>query len=481
MALPTIRVLVNWSGAGWGAIGPYDDVTADVNAPAGSALLVAKQGVSLDGRRTEKGSLTLTLDNVSGRYSVGNPSSPIVNSLLPGRAVHVIATYSGTVYPIFAGYIRRIVPNGPDRKVQILAEDVLFRYDRAEVSVAQSASRSLYDLRGLILDAAAESSTRRVLPHGVEDFTVSSGADQQSAFDALQGIGEASGSIQFIRPHALETTFYQYVVKDRMQLLDQAAAESIAAVDIESFDNYDVTDEALINQQRVTPAARSVASGEVQLWTASGRIDVAANKTATVWASWSDPVATEQADQVRIDYAATGSGSVALVPFTTSAKITIIAGASGMALDNLTIYGRPLVPIDARSVVALDSASVTKYGAPPWQGSDLSSALLPNEAHAQGRADGIVYRYGTHRARPSVTRFNKFPQMFQREPGDVISVDNGQHNIAGMLLQIAGRTLTLYAGGSWRAQYDCEQVPVALTWAKLDTAGRGLNQGILGY
>ena len=61
--------------------------------------------------------------------------APTKGQLVPGRPVHIYATYGGTDYPQFFGYIQRLSPNARDRTVAITTYDVLQRMSEVDVVV----------------------------------------------------------------------------------------------------------------------------------------------------------------------------------------------------------------------------------------------------------------------------------------------------------------------------------------------------------
>lgn len=95
------------------------------------------------GRPTEldtftAGQCSFTLDNRDGRFSPLNASSPYVNKLLPGKQVRITATYSGTDYRIFRGFItgwpQRYSQGKKDAIVPIVAYDALSKLNETDLS-----------------------------------------------------------------------------------------------------------------------------------------------------------------------------------------------------------------------------------------------------------------------------------------------------------------------------------------------------------
>ncbi len=126
--LPTISV--DWDNNA-DFIGTYDNISADVD----SFTWANGGGTS--------GKCEIRLKNDSGKYTPDNASGVLYGKLLPGKPVWITATYSGSTYGVFAGYLRKIVPIPRERTCELICEDVFQKYDRIEPQVALSDARSM--------------------------------------------------------------------------------------------------------------------------------------------------------------------------------------------------------------------------------------------------------------------------------------------------------------------------------------------------
>ncbi len=80
-------------------------------------------------------------------------AAPTKGQLVPGRPVHLYATYAATDYPQFYGFIERITPRPDDRTVEVACYDPLRRMaDELAVSEFTAWTRSVRDCRRDILD-----------------------------------------------------------------------------------------------------------------------------------------------------------------------------------------------------------------------------------------------------------------------------------------------------------------------------------------
>lgn len=82
--------------------GPHDDVTADTDS------FTVTRGKSDDLAQVQAGTGTLTLRDPDGRYNPANPAGPLYGSLRPQRPCRILATYGGTAYPLFYGFVRSL-------------------------------------------------------------------------------------------------------------------------------------------------------------------------------------------------------------------------------------------------------------------------------------------------------------------------------------------------------------------------------------
>lgn len=98
---------------------------------------------------------------IAALYAAGTMSAaanayleaPTKGQLVPGRPVHLYATYAATDYPQFYGFIERITPRPDDRTVEVACYDPLRRMaDELAVSEFTAWTRSVRDCRRDILD-----------------------------------------------------------------------------------------------------------------------------------------------------------------------------------------------------------------------------------------------------------------------------------------------------------------------------------------
>ena len=117
MTLPVINAIINFStGAGFASPMILDSGVLGVNALADSTAVTVDVSSLVDSVRTNRGrtalseifqtgTMSLRIIDQNGDFNPMNLSSPYAGLLTPMRKVTITASYEGTTYPIFAGYI----------------------------------------------------------------------------------------------------------------------------------------------------------------------------------------------------------------------------------------------------------------------------------------------------------------------------------------------------------------------------------------
>jgi hypothetical protein len=117
MTLPVINAIINFStGAGFASPMILDSGVLGVNALADSTAVTVDVSNVVDSIKTHRGRTALTdifqtgtmslrIIDMNGDFNPMNPASPYYQLLTPMRKVTITASYEGTTYPIFAGYI----------------------------------------------------------------------------------------------------------------------------------------------------------------------------------------------------------------------------------------------------------------------------------------------------------------------------------------------------------------------------------------
>jgi hypothetical protein len=117
VTIPVINAIINFStGAGFASPMILDSGVLGVNALADSTAVTVDVSNLVDSIKTNRGrtalsdifqtgTMSLRIIDQNGDFNPMNPSSPYYELLTPMRKVTITASYEGTTYPIFAGYI----------------------------------------------------------------------------------------------------------------------------------------------------------------------------------------------------------------------------------------------------------------------------------------------------------------------------------------------------------------------------------------
>jgi hypothetical protein len=117
MTVPVINAIINFStGAGFASPMILDSGVLGVNALADTTAVTVDVSNQVDSIKTNRGrtalsdifqtgTMSLRIIDQNGDFNPMNPASPYYNLLTPMRKVTITASYEGTTYPIFAGYI----------------------------------------------------------------------------------------------------------------------------------------------------------------------------------------------------------------------------------------------------------------------------------------------------------------------------------------------------------------------------------------
>lgn len=106
--------------------GPNDTNPVWVNIGADVVQIGTRRGRQRILNRFEPGTMTVTIDNKSGRYSPFNGSSPYASQLVPGMPIRFRATWGVVTHSEFTGFVETwplTFPSGNDSMVTVSAVD----------------------------------------------------------------------------------------------------------------------------------------------------------------------------------------------------------------------------------------------------------------------------------------------------------------------------------------------------------------------
>lgn len=96
------------------AVPVYSDITQYAINTQGEAILAAGRGRQYENTQAQAGDITLNLDNHTGVFAPGNPSSPYYPSVQLNTPVRVSAIWNSKQYGVCHGYVERWPQTFPD-------------------------------------------------------------------------------------------------------------------------------------------------------------------------------------------------------------------------------------------------------------------------------------------------------------------------------------------------------------------------------
>jgi hypothetical protein len=206
MTVPVVNAFINFStGPSFAQALILGSGELDVNILSDSVAVIVDVSDQINRIETNRGrtalsdlfqtgSLTLRIVDQSGDFNPQNLLSPYAGLLDPMKKVQITATYSGTTYPIFSGFITSYVTTYPDNSsfdevaiTTIQAVDAFRLAQLAQISTVTGASSG--DLSGLrvnkILDEINWPASQRDIDAGLTTLQADPGTNR-TALQALQ-------------------------------------------------------------------------------------------------------------------------------------------------------------------------------------------------------------------------------------------------------------------------------------------------------
>ena len=206
MTVPVVNAIINFStGPSFAQTLILDEGKLDVNILGDATAVIVDVSSQINRIETNRGrtalsdqfqtgSLTLRIVDQNGDFNPQNTLSPYFTLLTPMKKVQITATYNGTTYPIFSGFITSYVTTYPDTSsfddvaiTTIQAVDAFRLAQLAQISTVTGASAG--DLSGTrinqILDEIDWPLSQRDIDAGLTTLQADPGTNR-TALQALQ-------------------------------------------------------------------------------------------------------------------------------------------------------------------------------------------------------------------------------------------------------------------------------------------------------
>lgn len=233
--------------------GSFDALYSDVSQSVQSIQI--KRGRDDNLSQFSAGEAVITLKDLDGAYSPLNTASPLYPNVLPGRPVRIAATFGGTEYGEFRGFVRSIEHDpAPDaRRTTIHAQDLFLFLSRAKPTITNTGTITTGAAIGTVLTAIdwTDPDYRSL---GAGD-TINSGFANQGEQSALQLI---EGFIEVERGEAFHSREGVFTYRDRYSRYTRASAGTLTDVATEAVAATDLTN--IRNRARVTKTGSGTAT-----------------------------------------------------------------------------------------------------------------------------------------------------------------------------------------------------------------------------
>jgi hypothetical protein len=228
MTVPTINAIINFStGPAFAQAFLIDSGILGTNVLADAAAVIVDVSNQVNYVQTssgrsplvdqfQTGQLTLRIVDQNGDFNPTNVSSPYYGLLTPMKKVQITATYNGTTYPIFSGFITSYVNTQPKDATEvayttITAVDAMRLAQNAQISTVTGATAG--DLSGTrinqILDEIAWPPSMRLIDAGQTTLQADPGTARTS-LGAMQTVADSEYGAVYVDFNG------EFVFKDRL-------------------------------------------------------------------------------------------------------------------------------------------------------------------------------------------------------------------------------------------------------------------------
>lgn len=359
------------------------------------------------------------------------------NDVQIGRRCWIVATYSGTDYPLFYGRLKAVQPKvGADaQEATLLFEDLFAEWAEKEITLTMATNR-------IVADQTVNSAVTDVLKDMGFTSTNWSVGDEDEVIpylffnrmngqQALEELTSAFCGFHFLKP-APAGTHWKYIWRSRHYEYNAAIEETWNRSLYQ-----DMTVEHPLEHQdvynRVTASGNPRKPGAVATLWEYGVLNErwSANEARTIQADYTDPAASVTTMVAGTDYP-TGWTISGFAAYATHAVLTVTAPATASVLTKLQIRGVPVTAQPQVSATENDTETQSAYavmygGDGILIGPNMDSDFHQSYGAAQRYARTMVDRNKRKFPDLVVTRSNRsgYPSILSREVGDVVTVTSG--------------------------------------------------------
>lgn len=386
-------------------------------------------------RGLSKGGCQLIVQNEEKKYSSNNTSGPYFPNLKPNKRVQIQATYSGSTYNMFLGYIDSytINPILGNRTAYIQASDRLKMMNLQEIDLPFKTNYNVGSLFTDILSSLGVNSADRVID-ALDDtvtFAWFTGRKGTDSINDLLTMGNYQAYVGGDGKVNIRNRYYQF--------------EGITVASLNEYLDFEyaLSDETVGNVIRIsgTPRRLSTSVGTIA-WLQTIET-VPASGHASFWLTYVDPVTNETptpANSVVFPIATTdflfntqsnGGGadltstaSINGVLFGTTAVFSLFNGSGNMAyITKFQVRG---YPVQRQPIVSFQeevSSSQTAYGKRAYT---LESDLINDLEYAKNYMVILIEKKKDPEEAPVISLKNEWGVQLGLELGSLIAISEIQ-------------------------------------------------------
>jgi hypothetical protein len=270
MTVPVVNAVINFStGPSFAQAAIIGEAIFGTNVFADAAAVIVDVSNRINSIETNRGrtalsdqfqtgSLTLRIVDQEGEFNPQNPTSPYAGLLDPMKKVQITATYEGTAYPIFSGFITSYVTTYPREASEdvaittIQAVDAFRLAQLAQISTVAGATAG--DLSGTrvnqLLDSISWPATMRDIDAGLTTLQADPGTNR-TALSALFIVSDSEYGALYVDANG------SFVFQDRSVTVGSIGATPTVFADngtgIEYFDaSWILNDVLVFNKATIT-------------------------------------------------------------------------------------------------------------------------------------------------------------------------------------------------------------------------------------
>ncbi len=358
-------------------------ILAPITGDVKSVFYMRGRDTDLD--RAEPSSCRIMVKDPDGKYVPENTASPLYGYLLPAKPVRVRATFGGTTYSLFNGYLDDVIPYPVmNRKEAFLpCVDGFDQLKRAKVSMSLQVDKKSGQLIGTALDATGWHAMKRTLDAGVDTYPLVH-AERQPCLDFNQKLEISEFGFFYIGGDG----YAHWEDRHHRLLAPHTASQWTTTPDLYGPIEPTNSLKSVRNNIILTAQPKVIAGARTDIWTLQENMinvpadspQLEAGETLTYWATFADangiqniagdvlaPVATTDYtgnDNIDGPPGANRTADVTVVStiFSGSAKLEVTnGGATSLYLTLLKIRGKIYTDLGKLQITAEDAPSQKSY------------------------------------------------------------------------------------------------------------------------